>query len=136
MADAGLFDAAAYQVTPAPVEKVSADRRRTLRQAAALAAGRHPLGLALGRHLPLHPDAPPADDRQAAGPRCGSCWHRQVLGHHNRSYGKCTADDGGRISNGAGTDVRRWWPGCRDYSPGDPQLSVDAARFVPEAVGA
>ncbi|WBB94244.1 hypothetical protein [Verrucosispora sp. WMMC514] len=136
MADPGLFDAAAYQVEPAPVEKVSADRRRAQRQAAAIAAGWHPLGLALGRHLRLHPDAPRSDDRTTPGPRCGSCWYREVLGHHNRSYGKCTVEDGARISNGAGTDVRRWWPACRDYSPGDPQLSADAARYIPEAVHA
>ncbi|WP_431728630.1 hypothetical protein [Verrucosispora sp. TAA-831] len=136
MAELGLFDAAAYQVLPAPAEKLSADRRRTQRQAAILAAGQHPLGLAIGRHLPLHPDAPPADDRQATGPRCGSCWYREVLGHHNQSYGKCTADDGSRISHGAGTDVRRWWPACRDYSPGDTRLSPDAARFIPEVAQA
>lgn len=139
MADPGLFDAAAYQVIAEATEpdtKLSADRLRTIRQATALADGRHPLGLALGRTLRLHSDAPPVDDRHAPGPRCGSCWHRQVLGHHNRSYGKCMADDGGRVSHGAGTDVRAWWPACRDYSPGDTSVSPDAARFIPEAVTA
>lgn len=139
MADGSLFDDTLYRVAPAspePAEKLSADRRRTQRQSEALATGRHPLGLALGWVLRLHPDAPTADDRAAAGPRCGSCWYREVLGHHNRSYGKCLADDGRRVSHGAGTDVRAWWPACRDYSPGDSRLSPDAARYVPEAVGA
>lgn len=139
MADLGLFDADQYRVNPEPaepVEKLSADRRRSIRQSTALANRVHPLSLALGRTLRLHPDAPPGDDREAAGPRCGSCWYREVLGYHNRSYAKCTADDGDRVSHGAGTDVRAWWPACRDYSPGDTALSPDAARFVPELAGA
>lgn len=138
MADVALFDATPYVVETAaePVEKLSADRRRTQRQGEALAARWHPLGLALGRSLLLHPDAPAADDREAPGPRCGTCWYREVFSYHRRSYAKCTADDGDRVSHGAGTDVRAWWPACRDYSPGEPGLSPDAARFVPEAVGA
>ncbi|MEU3452118.1 hypothetical protein ABZ671_00545 [Micromonospora sp. NPDC006766] len=135
MDDVALFDDAAFRVEPAmaePVGKLSAGRRRTQRQSQALTARVHPLGLALGRTLRLHPDAPPADDRQAPGPRCGSCWYRQVLGYHGRSYAKCTADDGSRVSHGAGTDVRAWWPGCVDHSPGDTSLSPDAARHIPD----
>ncbi|HZN76071.1 MAG TPA: hypothetical protein VFC00_30945 [Micromonosporaceae bacterium] len=91
MTDLTLFDAAPYAVPAAevePVEKLSADRRRTLRQATALAAGRHPL--TRGR---LHPDAAPHDDRQAPGARCGTCRFREVIGYHNRSYGKCLWPD-------------------------------------------
>lgn len=132
MADIALFDDTLYRVEPAT--ELSADRRRTRRQQEALASQIHPLGVALNRNLRLHPDAPDVNDRHAAGPRCGSCWHRRVLDYRNRPYGKCLADDGSRVSHGAGTDVRAWWPACRDYSPGDPSLSPDAARCVPEAV--
>lgn len=35
-----------------------------------------------------------------------------------------------RVTHGAGSDVRAWWPACQDYSPGD-SISDDAARFIP-----
>lgn len=119
-----------------PADKLSADRRRTIRQAQALAAGAHPLGLAVGHHIRLHPDAPPADDKTAPGPRCGTCWHRTLDTHHNRTYAKCTYGHGTRISHGAGTDVRAWWPACADHSPGEPELSPDAARWQPDEMPA
>lgn len=111
-------------------ERISADRRRTIRQAQALTGGTHPLSLTLGRHIRLHPDAPPAADRDAPGPRCGSCWYRHVLLHHDTSFPKCTLEES-RLTHGAGTDVRAWWPACVDYSAGDPALSADAARWTP-----
>lgn len=105
-------------------DELSADRRRTLRQAEALTRGRHPLGLALGFPLSLHAEAAPADDRSAPGRRCGDCRFREVLGYHSRSYPKCTfgGTDRGlpRVTHGSGTDVRGWWPACRDYEPADP----------------
>lgn len=125
----------------APTPRVSPDRRRTLRQRAALDAGWHPLSLAFG-HLLLHADAAPVDDRQARGRRCGDCRYR-MLGdwRHARSYPKCWhgyqhADAAHpspppRISNGAATDVRAWWPACQDHEYGEPALSDDAARWVP-----
>lgn len=118
----------------APAEKVSADRRRTQRQLAAISNGLHPLGLTLaGRQLLLHPDAP--RDRDAPGPRCGDCRFRRLFEHHNRTYPKCTHgattttrptyDGKGtyqhteypRASNGAGTDIRAWWAACSDHEP-------------------
>lgn len=142
MADT-LFDPAPYVVElPPPPPKVSEQRRRTLRQAQAIANGMHPLALATGLRVRLHPDAP--KDRAGDGPRCGSCWYRRVLPYHRRSYSKCLyglenetdANPQGfapRVSHGPGTDVRSWWPACADYSPGDPALSPDAARCVPVA---
>lgn len=109
---------------PAQVEELSADRRRTIRQLDALRHGRHPLGLVIDYPIRLHPDAPPADDREADGPRCGGCRFRQVLGYHTRSYPKCLR--GGDQDRGTGpfvahstaTDVRRWWPACEHWEAG------------------
>jgi len=105
-----------------PAEHESADQRRTRRQAELLASGRHPLSSPLGFPLPLHPDAAPAADRTAPGLRCGSCQFRQLLRHHDRVYGKCylpgpVTGRPVRVTNGAATDVRVWWPACRDYQP-------------------
>ncbi|MGI5223575.1 hypothetical protein [Actinoallomurus sp. CA-142502] len=114
-----LFDVDPTQVgTPEPTEKLSADRRRTLRQADALTRRRHPLELALGFPLGLHPAAA-ADDRTAPGLRCGTCGFRQVLTHNDGRFPKClfavTDKTAPRVTRGAGTDVRAWWPACRDY---------------------
>lgn len=143
MADQTLFDATPYAVEPpAPPAKLSPDRARTLRQTAALAAGRHPLQPIAGHLLRLHPEAAPHDDRTAPGRRCGNCWHRHVLPWHNRTWPKCTygvanptdTADGShpRISHSAASDCRAWWPACTDHSYGDPGVSDDAARWVPE----
>jgi hypothetical protein len=103
---------------PEPVEKLSADRRRTLRQHADVERGRHPL---TGGRLAADPDA-----------KCGNCAHRHVYGHHDRSYPKCTYGDGmPRATHSAASDVRAWWPGCTDHEWGDPKLSPDAARCRP-----
>jgi hypothetical protein len=51
---------------PDPAEKLSYGRRLTRRQRAQLAAGVHPL-----TRGPLHPDAAPAEPRDAPGLRCG-----------------------------------------------------------------
>lgn len=140
MAEA-LFDAAPYQIElPERGPNLSGQRRRTERQHQAVANGLHPLGLALGHPIRLHPDAP--RDHESPGPRCGSCWYRHVLPYHRRSYPKCLyglenetdnnpQGSAPRVTHGAGTDVRAWWPACRDYTPGDPQVSPDAARYIP-----
>jgi hypothetical protein len=111
---------------PAPPPKMSADRRRTLRQLDALSAGTHPLGMhprILPGHLPLHPDAAPADDHTAPGLRCGTCLFRQLLGYHDHKHPKClfgnTKGRWPRVTHGAATDVRAWWPACRDYQPSE-----------------
>ena len=122
MNDDALFDIDPANVrTPEPAEKISADRRRTIRQAEALARGVHPLALAVGWRIRLHPDAAPANDPKSDGLRCGGCRFRQVIGYHSRSYPKCRHGDGVRESHGAGTDVRAWWPACTDYEPTEPE---------------
>jgi hypothetical protein len=107
-----------------PAEKLSDGRRRTLRQAQAMEHGSHPLAL-LGTHLRLHPDAPPAGDRKAPGPRCGGC---AFIERNERDYLKCTRGRSGEIctpsfrsgpyeTHGGATDLRAFWPGCEFWKP-------------------
>lgn len=121
-------------VPPTPSD-LSADRRRTARQRAVIGAGGHPLGLALRRPLPLHSDP----ER-----KCGNCRFRVLLDlGTERRYPKCTVPRGPfsrtgdapapRVSAGAGTDTRKWWPGCTDHEYGDPATGPDAARSGPTA---
>ena len=134
-----LFDM--EPVTPPAPETASATVRRTRRQAALLATGRHPLSSPMGISLWLHEEAAPADDRDAPGRRCGNCRFREVLGHHSRSYPKCllpgpVTGTPLRVSHSEASDVRAWWPACRSHEWGDPSVSRDAQRRVPEAVTA
>ena len=124
---------------PESTEELSAGQRLTRRQAANVAAGIHPL--TRGR---LHELA--SRHRDAKSPKndpftCGSCWFREVLRYHGKSYAKCmqgvenpTDQTKGRapyVTHSEATDVRAWWPACPNYSPSD-SLSTDAARYVPE----
>lgn len=108
-----------------PEPKLSADARRTLRQAQVMDRGRHPLSLA-GPCLRLHPDAPPPGDRKAPGPRCGTCAFLQ----RQEKWLKCTRGRSGEIytpsfrsgpyeTRGAATDMRAWWPGCERWQPAE-----------------
>jgi hypothetical protein len=82
-----------------PQPKVSADRRRTLRQRADIDHGIHPLiKLALANN----------------GHTCGDCAHRVLAGYHRRSYPKCEEV---RWTHGAGSDCRAWWPACTKWEP-------------------
>lgn len=113
MTDA-LFDldpAQARAEEPA-AERISPTRRRTIKQARALASGMHPMSVYLGRPLKLHADAAPGDDRKAAGLRCRTC--RFWMANH-RDYVKCWAGDGVRTSFSDASDCRGWWPACVDY---------------------
>jgi hypothetical protein len=144
-AEGALFDLGPDQVRKPvsdPFEGLSADRRRTLRQSMDLEAGRHPL--TKGR---LHEDAAPAEDRKALGRRCSNCFFRTSTLWHNKAYVKCGrpgpmgADEHSvkappRVTRGAASDVRGWWPGCVDHVYGETQLSPDAARCVPGEVTA
>ena len=136
--DAPLFPGYEPEVME-PAPPLSADRRRTLRQAAKVAAGIHPLtGGPLHELASRHRDADaPRDDPFT----CGSCRFREVLRYHGKSYPKCTnagtqsAEQYERfgppkVTHSAATDVRAWWPACRDYTPGG-RLSTDAARYIP-----
>jgi hypothetical protein len=131
-----LFDVepvAAPVVEPA----VSPGVRRTRRQAADLARGRHPL-----TGQPLHAQAATADDRDAPGRRCGNCRWRRSTSHHNRAYPKCWFPGSQsaesyetigplRATHGEASDVRAWWSACRDHEPGDPHVP-DGMRWVPD----
>lgn len=96
---------------PAPEAKESPGVRRTKRQAAALKAGRHPL-----TGFGLHAEAAPHDDRDAEGRRCGNCVHRELVNPGGRRrYPKCNYGDGRRMTHSEASDVRAYWPGCRDH---------------------
>lgn len=138
MGDPGLFPADPYTAATAPGEPVSADRRRTLRIAASIGHGVHPLALARPG-VRLHPDADPghtaSPENTADRPlRCGTCrWREQLNAGGARDYPKCAwrpatdqPDDRGRhrgmpprYSASASTDVRAWWPACTDWQPGE-----------------
>ena len=101
---------------PARPGTLSADQRRTIRQARLLEAGLHPLAIVLPK-LALHPDAAPPGDRQAPGLRCGSCarlFHRTDVSHAG-GYAKCELWP----SRGAASDIRAWWPACRHHQAGE-----------------
>jgi hypothetical protein len=113
-----------------PESKLSDGRRRTLRQFAELLTGTHPV-----THLPLHPDAPPADDRKAAGPRCGGC---AFIVRNERDYLKCIQGRTGEIgtptfrggpyeTHGAASDLRAWFPACLRFEPREPAETTGAA---------
>lgn len=99
---------------PPEREELSADQRRTRRQATQVAAGVHPL--TGGR---LHPDADntrTASSPQDGSPTCGTCQYRGLVGHHDQAFPKCHRP-GGTITHGPGTDVRAWWPACTTWTP-------------------
>jgi hypothetical protein len=121
-------------------EGLSAGQRLTLRQASDISIGRHPLtGGALHPLASRHRDA---DSTKSDPFTCGSCYFRRVEQYHDRAYPKCWRPNPNvgadapmraiysRVTHGAGSDVRAWWPACTDYTPGD-RISPDAARSIP-----
>lgn len=125
--DMGPVEAQVIVMPPKP--KLSAGRRRTLRQAEAIARGGHPLGLVFA-DVRVHPAAEGRTaTRDNAGERplrCGTCRFRRVLG----GYAKCTWErpEGRRrpaerawvrVTHGPATDIRSWWPACADYEPAE-----------------
>lgn len=111
MSDEPLFPGFDPPEVAPPRPDLSADRRRTLRQAADIAGGRHPLMTG-----PLHPQADRSahrDDGKALPFRCGSCVHR-VVGAWE--FLKC---DLTTMSHCAASDVRAWWPACPKYAPAE-----------------
>src|SRR4051812_5987121 len=131
--EAALFEG--YEPVPAPaVEPMSPGRRRTLRQAEDIALGRHPLTGGM-----IHPLA--SRSRDASAPKddpftCGSCSFRESITYHDKTYAKCVPPGNlsaeqyerygpPRLSHSEASDVRSWWPACRDYSPGS-SISPDA----------
>lgn len=130
MSELMLFDG--YEPMPIPKSQepgLSADQKRTLRQAEGIRKGIHPLTKG-----PVHEFGDKfakSTDAKDLAFRCGSCVFRVVYRYHDKSIPKCRIDDGKRDTRSAGTDVRAWWPACPDYSAGDQSLSPDAARSIP-----
>lgn len=103
--DGGLFALTDDQAAAtAAAAHLSPDRRRTARQHADIAAGRHPL-----TREPTRPDLG----------TCGDCAHRVQMRHNGGTYPKCDRDDGRLITSGAGSDVRAHWPACPHHTPKD-----------------
>jgi hypothetical protein len=88
-----------FELDPVPVDppvKLSVDQRRTIRRAAALADGRHPL---MGG--PVDPDH-----------TCGDCTHH--FSHtRNGTWHKCELN----ATGGPATDIRVSWPACSKWAP-------------------
>lgn len=101
-------------------EPMSADRRRTARQASAVEQGQHPLGLVVP-NVWRHPDTLgqtyTRDDPKGRPLTCGTCVFRVVEQHNAGTYPKCQQGGGRRVTGGPGTDIRAWWPACRDWAP-------------------
>lgn len=112
VSEPGLFDAPT-PIAPPITETMRPGEKRRARFEQVVANGRHPFSAIFKMPLALHPDAPRTLDLTAPGPRCGDCLHRQPVGNGGRSYPKCTV--GKRSSHSDATDVRRYWPACRDY---------------------
>lgn len=102
----GLFDMEPMAVPVDELVGLSPDQRRTVRQRQNIKRGLHPVS-----GWGLHAEAPRVTHvgQQAPGPRCGDCRFLHLSKHHDRSYLKC---DVVGVTNGAGTDMRRWWPAC------------------------
>lgn len=102
MTDTLFPDLAEPEPAP-PAPKLSADRKRTLRQHADIEAGRHPL-----TRGPL---------RKPTGETCGGCAYRQHFTNGNRNWPKCTAQNRIYVTSSATTDCRAYWPACPRWEP-------------------
>lgn len=98
MSDVSLFDPDDLPPAPAPAEKLSADRRRTLNQKRLLSEGTHP-----ATKLPL----------AGNGETCGSCAHHDIHERWPRRWHKCEYT----ATSGAGSDIRVSWPACVRWHP-------------------
>lgn len=95
-----LFDLTAIPETESdPVEKLSADRRRTLKRQQMLSRGVHPT-----TRLPLL--------HEGWNRTCGDCDHHVAGDWHNRTYHKCDVVE---MTHGPGTDLRVSWPACTAF---------------------
>jgi hypothetical protein len=115
----GLFEMTPTQ-PPAPRDRLSADRARTERQRLLISRGHHPLAyLGAARHPDTVGVAYERTDPRGRDLTCGSCRFRQLQFGGARDYPKCIwSTDGAtqhRATGGASSDVRAWWPACRDY---------------------
>jgi len=110
--DMGLFELPDAVQAPSDPESLTRGQRRVRLVARRIATGMHPLG-----YVRLHRDA--ARGRDGDGLRCGTCRFRQLQDYHGRTYPKCVFRDGIRVSGCESSDIRAWWPACRDYEVTD-----------------
>ena len=90
-------------VPAAPLSELSPDARRTARQKQLVERGLHPY---MGTRT--RPDLG----------TCGDCVHRRsTTTNGNRSWPKCWRYPS-RITHGAATDIRAWWPACDQFEKG------------------
>lgn len=82
-----------------------------------IAQGMHPLA-----YLPLHPEA--AVERGGDGLTCGTCRYRVNRSYGGKPYPKCHLPTviGDRTTyprdtRSESSDIRAWWPACKDYKP-------------------
>lgn len=139
-----LFEDEGFRTqAPPEVDDRTAGQKLRDRQQSRIGAGLHPLSMH-GARIPLHDDAP-RDARKDDGrdyPRCGGCAHRQMVGGHASDFPKClvgywrreltdgeraalrgtfresathTTYMGPRYSMSAASDVKAWWPACKDW---------------------
>ncbi|MDG4832396.1 hypothetical protein O7627_24255 [Solwaraspora sp. WMMD1047] len=123
MAD-GLFPAEPFlapETGPLPADPVSAGRRLTQRQAEAVRLGAHPLAR-VDPSIRIHPDADPdrtasADNAASRPLRCGTCRHRTTATYPKCLWRPSSPGPVPRVTHGPASDVRAWWPACRDWQP-------------------
>jgi hypothetical protein len=123
MADDALFPIpGGARVRASTTQNPAANATLGERQMAKLLRGEHPLTKPGWPVIRLHPDAPPPGDRTAPGPCCGTCRFREVLltdGCRGKPVPKCVLPDrygaAWRATHSDVSDVREWWPACRDY---------------------
>lgn len=123
-AQAALF-AMPDPLTGQPTRGEFPDYGITQRAAVRIGLGYHPLECVVAG-LRLHPDASCDVEDRSTGPRCKGCVFAVRVEYHNRSYRKCAIgidlteqdlDEAPRASHSEQTDLRLWWPACRDYQP-------------------
>jgi hypothetical protein len=96
----------------------SGERRQSL-VATRIANGEHPLG----RPVLLHHSASRTileAGHETTLPTCGDCKFRVLLKHNTRTYPKCWYPDLHRYPHPRDTgcessDIRAWWPACREF---------------------
>lgn len=99
-----------------PPEQLSRSERRKRLIDSRIAKGIHPLG-----YLPLHPHA--AIERGGDGLTCGTCRYRVSRSYGGKPYPKCNfpgfsaRDPYPRDTRSESSDIRAWWPACKDYKP-------------------
>lgn len=96
--------------------------KRTARQRFLITTGLHPLSTVVAsRMLRLHPNAARDPTDRTSGPRCRDCAFRGPLNPLGEPWeantDRCWVNRGARVTRGAATALRAWWPACEDWAP-------------------